>query len=172
MRRKEKGVHADKTHEKSGREDYLYPSHRVYFPRFGERSTRPRSTIFVKSYAQLEADIKRLATRFGSIDEQWVIKMSLHMLANIPLYEFNDVFESYMAIIKRRNIEEKREKRKDEPLSTTGKIMNAGGIDWLIWSKASGRSMKKTAERIDVPPSSIGYFLKSRYNTSWTELGE
>ena len=167
-----KSAEFDRTHLKSGREDYLNPSDRVFFPRLGERSTRYRKTIFLRTSAQLDADIKRLATRFGSIDEQWVIKTALHMLANIPLYEFNDIFESYMALVKRRNLEEKREKRKYEPLSPMGKIMNAGGIDWLIYSKASGRSLTKTAERIDVYPSAISHFLKRRYNTTWTKLGE
>ena len=170
---KNKGILPDRTHEKTGREDYIPAYQRVFFPRLGEKSTRYRETIFLKTYPQLDADIKRLATRFGSIDEPWVIKTALHMLANIPLHEFNDVFESYMALVKRRNTEEKRERKKNQLVSSsTLRIMNAGGIDWLIWSKASGRSLKKTAERIDVPESSIRYFLKTRYNTTWTQLGE
>lgn len=163
----------DRTHEKSKMDDYIAPSHRVFFPRYGERSTRNRNTIFLKTDLNLDADIKRLATRFGSIDEQWILQTTIRILANIPLYEFNDVFESYMALLKRRNAEEERErKRYNKPMSPTLKIMDAGGIDWLIWSRASGRTLNATAERIGVFPESISYFLKSRYNTTWTELGE
>ena len=163
----------DRTHEKTKMEDYIAPSHRVYFPRFGESSTRFRKTIYLKTDNSLDADIKRLATRFGSIDEQWILQTTIRMLANIPLYEFNDVFESYIALLKRRNAEEERErKRYNKPLSPMLKIMQAGGIDWLIWSRASGRTITATAERIDVKPENIQYFLKARYNTTWTQLGE
>lgn len=162
----------DRTHEKSGNEDYIPPSHRVYFPRWGERSLRYRETLFLKSTSQFEMDLKKLATRMGSIDEQWLIRTVIHIMATIPLHEFNDVWESYVAIQKRRAIQEKQERRAKYPLGATGRIMNAGGLDWLIWSKSKGRSLKKTAEVIDVPPSTITYFLRTRYNTTWTDLGD
>lgn len=162
----------DRTHEKSNAE-YIKPNHRVFFPRLGEKSTNGRKIIYLQTDASLDADIKRLATRFGTIDEQWLLQTAIHMLANIPLYEFNDVFESYVALCRRRNVEEKREKRKQsKPTSPTLKIMQAGGIDWLIWSRASGRTLSATAERIGVSPENIRHFLKSRYNTNWTKLGE
>ena len=161
----------DRTHSKSGNEDYLIPSHRVYFPRFGDSSIKYRKTIFLTTDKKVDADIKRLATRFGSIDEQWILRTVIHIMATIPLTEFNDVWESYLAIMKRKSIQERQERRAKYPLGATGRIMNAGGIDWLIWSKAQGRTLKKTAEVIDVSQASITYFLKTRYNTTWTELG-
>ena len=165
-------VRYDRTHEKSGNEDYIIPSHRVHFPRFGESSLRYRDTLFLKTNQQVEMDIKRLATRFGSIDEQWILRTGIHILATIPLHDFNDVWESYIAIQKRRAIQETQERRANYPLGAIGRIMNAGGLDWLIWSKSQGRSMKKTAEVVDVAPSTITYFLNSRYNTNWTDLGD
>lgn len=162
----------DRTHMKSGNEDYILPSHRVYFPRFGDRSTRHRKKIFLETNSKVDADIKRLATRFGSIDEQWILRTTIHILATIPLHDFNDAYESYLAIMKRRSLQEIQERRNNYPIGAIGRIMNAGGLDWLIWSKAQGRSMKKTAERIDVHPTTIAYFLKHRYNTKWTDLGE
>ena len=162
----------DRTHDK-GNTEYIKPNHRVFFPRYGEKSTKDRKYIYLGTDASLDADIKRLATRFGSIDEQWVLQTAIHMLANIPLYEFNDVFESYMALCKRRNTEEERERKRNQPItSPTLKIMQAGGIDWLIWSRASGRTLTATAKRIGVFPENIAYFLRKRYNTTWTKLGE
>lgn len=160
----------DRSIAKEDKEDIIPLYQKVYFPAYGKPHIRKRDTIFLKSYPQLEMDIKRLATRFHSIDEQWIIRNVIHIMATVPLTEFNQVFKSYMGIKKRKAIEERNERRNKYPLGATGRILNAGGIDWLIWSKANGRSMKKTAERIDVPPSAIQYFLRTRYNKKWSEI--
>lgn len=167
-----KPISFDRTHEKSEKEHWIKPNERVYFPRFGERSTKYRTKIFLRTNPEVDADIKRLATRFGSIDEKWILHTVIHIMATIPLHDFYAVYKSYLDIQKRKSIEETHERRNNYPLGAIARIMNAGGLDWLIWSKAQGRTLKKTAERVDVAPSTVQYFLKSRYNTTWNKLGE
>ena len=115
-------------------------------------------------------DIKRLATRYKSIDEQWIVRTTIHIMAQMPMEKFNEVFESYLAKQKRKAMAQTIERRKSYKLGSTGRIMNAGGLDWLIYSKSIGRTMKATADVVDVPPSAIQYFLKQRYNTKWSDL--
>ena len=104
---------------------------KVYFPAFGKPHIRRRKTIFLKTNPTTDIDIKRLATRFKSIDEQWIIRTCIHMMAQMPMEKFNEVYESYLALQKRRVMAQTRERRKKYPLGATGRIMNAGGLDWL-----------------------------------------
>ena len=160
----------DRSVFKEDKEDIIPLYQKEYFPAYGQPHIRRRQTIFLKTYPQLDMDIKRLAMRFHSLDEQWIIRNVIHIMATVPLEEFNQVFKSYMNKKKRKALEDRKERREKYPLGSTGRIMNAGGLNWLVWSKSNGRSMKKTAERIDVPPSAIQYLLKTRYNKNWSDL--
>ena len=161
----------DRFHTKSDYDDNRIPrSHRVYFPRFGENHISRKQTIYIKNYPRLEMDMRRLAVRLGTIDEQWIIRNMIHMLATIPIEDFNHIFEKYVSKRESKHKKAKQYQRKKALYSPLIRIANAGGLNWLIKCKAEGRTIKKTAEILDIEVAHIQYYLRSRHNTRWIDL--
>lgn len=161
----------DKFHQKSDYDDTRIPkSYRVYFPRPGENHLKGYPKLFIQNYPRLEMDIKRLAVRLGTIDQQWIIRNMLHMCATNPLQDFNDFWNIYVKTRTKIQKEKEIKRRANHVYSPQIKIANAGGIDWLVRSKLEGRTMKKCAQILDINESSIKWFLETKYDTKWSEL--